>query len=308
MSLPEWLPPALATLSDRRDLGAGWAYERKLDGIRAIAYVASDRVRLLSRNRLRLDGDYPEVTEALRGQSGSLVVDGEVVAFRGRDTSFEILQQRRRLGRRVRVVYYAFDLLHADGRDLRGEPLRERRRRLREVLDTGGSLRVTTARRGDAAALLDEACGKGWEGLIAKRMDAPYTGRRTGDWLKLKCSLEQEFVVGGFTDPKGTRVGFGALLLGYHEEGGLRYAGEVGTGFDRATLVSLARRLGESEREASPFDDLVRRPKGVHWVEPALVAQVGFTEWTRDGRLRHPRFLGLREDKDPSEVVRERPA
>jgi bifunctional non-homologous end joining protein LigD len=303
-----WVDPMLATLSDRREFDAGWAFERKLDGIRALAFVEPPEVRMYSRNRLRLDEAYPEVVEALARQTHSMVLDGEMVAFRGRTTSFEILQQRRRLGRRVRVVYYVFDLLRLDGKDQRKLPLAERRRRLRAALATGPAVRMTVQRRGDAARLLEDACARGWEGLIAKRLDAPYTGRRSNDWLKLKCSLEQEFVVGGFTDPKGSRVGFGALLLGYQEGGGLRYAGEVGTGFDRATLLELDARLRALETDVSPFADLVRRPKGVHWVRPEMVAQVGFSEWTRDGRLRHPRFLGIRLDKSPGEVVRERPA
>ncbi|MCA1727132.1 MAG: non-homologous end-joining DNA ligase [Actinobacteria bacterium] len=303
-----WLDPMLATLSKRREFDRGWVFERKLDGIRALGFVTPGRVRLYSRNRLRLDQGYPELTAALAGQALPMVVDGEVVAFRGRETSFELLQQRRHLGRRVRIVYYVFDLLELDGRDVRRLTLAERRSLLRGSVTAGAFVKMTTTRRGRAERLLDEACAKGWEGLIAKRLDAPYTGRRSENWLKLKCSLAQEFVVAGFTDPKGSRVGLGALVLGYHEEGKLRPAGEVGTGFDRATLAELHGRLSTKETDESPFPGVTRRPKGVHWVRPELVAQVEFSEWTRDGRLRHPRFLGLREDKPPAEVIRERPS
>jgi bifunctional non-homologous end joining protein LigD len=170
---------------------------------------------------------------------------------------------------------------------------------------TGDRLRVSPHRNADGESYLREACARGWEGLIAKRADSPYTSARSRDWLKLKCSAEQELVVGGYTAPKGSRVELGALLVGHFEGGRLRYAGKVGTGFDRATLRDLARRLEPLRRDDSPFADEVKAP-ATTWVEPELVVQVGFSEWTRDGRLRHPRFLGGREDKDAREVVRER--
>ena len=312
MRMPGWVEPMLATLTDQRDLPADWLYERKLDGIRALAFVTDDGARLLSRNRLELAG-YPEVASALRARAApDVILDGEVVGYVGRRTGFEVLQQRHHLPRRgrgaLRIEYSVFDIMWAAGEDLRPLPLLERKRILRKALRPGGALRLSAYRRGDATMLLDAACGRGWEGLIAKRPDAPYAKGRSRDWLKLKCSLEQEFVVGGFTDPKGSRQGLGALLLGYHEDGGLRYAGEVGTGFDHRTLLELRARLGGLEVEESPYVDLSRRPKGVHFVEPRLVVQVAFSEWTRDGRLRHPRFLGERTDKSPGEIVRERPA
>ena len=165
-------------------------------------------------------------------------------------------------------------------------------------------LRLTPSRTRDGERLYAEACRKGWEGLIAKRAEAPYTHGRSRDWLKFKCTAEQELVIGGYTAPRGSRSDLGALLLGYFEDGRLRYAGKVGTGFTRATLADLSARLAPLRRDSSPFADLVREPHTT-WVEPRLVAQVGFSEWTRDGRLRHPRFLGLRDDKAAEEVVRE---
>ncbi|MEW2218444.1 non-homologous end-joining DNA ligase [Streptomyces sp. NPDC006990] len=307
--------PMLAEPSDRRDFPAGrWIFERKLDGVRMLAVREHGRERLLSRTGRRMAETWPEIADALAAQSCSdFTVDGEIVALvRGR-TDFARLQQRMQLStaRRARasgvaVTYYVFDLLRLDGTDLTRLPLRTRKSLLRRTLEFGGPLRFTTHRNEGGGRLLEEACARGWEGLIAKRADGRYLPRRSPDWLKLKCTGGQEFVVGGFTEPAGTREGFGALLLGHYENGALRYAGKAGTGYDRGTLLSLRRALDRLAAERSPFADPVRE-RGVHWVQPRLVAQIGFTEWTRDGMLRHPRFLGLRDDKDPGDVVRERP-
>jgi bifunctional non-homologous end joining protein LigD len=283
-----------ATLTDERFDDPDWIFERKLDGIRCLAFGT----RLESRNGLSLNGRFPTIAEALAGSTSTL--DGEVVAFSGSQTSFQ------RLGQRGRAVYfYVFDILEREGRDLRDLPLLERKRVLREVVKPAGPIRITPYRRSSGIALYEEACRRGWEGLIAKRADSPYVGKRSRDWLKWKCDAEQELVIGGYTEPKGSRIELGALLVGYWEDGGLRYAGKVGTGFGRETLRDLAARLAPLRRDDSPFADAPRL-RSATWVEPRLVAQVGFTEWTRDGRLRHPRFVGLREDKDPRDVVRER--
>jgi DNA ligase D-like protein (predicted ligase) len=307
--------PMLATLSDRRDFGsAGWIFERKLDGVRVLVVREGGDVRLLSRTGKPLNGSYPEIVEALAAQDCTdFTADGEIVAFdRGR-TSFERLQQRMQLtdprqarATGVAVTYYLFDLLRLDGTDVRALPLRARKQLLRSALDFTGPLRFTTHRNQGGQELLDEACGRGWEGLIAKVADGRYVTRRSPDWLKLKCEAGQEFVIGGCTEPAGSRVGFGALLIGYYQGERLRYAGKVGTGYDHATLVGLRRRLDELAVQRSPFAEPVRE-RGARWAEPELVAQIGFTEWTRDGKLRHPRFLGLRDDKEPREVVREKP-
>jgi bifunctional non-homologous end joining protein LigD len=206
------------------------------------------------------------------------------------------------------VFLYVFDVLHLDGYDVRALPLRARKRLLRGALEFHGPVRLTPHRNEAGEALYAEACRKGWEGLIAKRADSPYTSARSKDWLKFKCSAEQELVIGGYTAPKGSREEFGALLVGHFADGELRYAGKVGTGFDRATLADVAARMRPLRRDDSPFAeaDVPVRVRGASWVEPELVAQIGFSEWTRDGRLRHPRFLGLREDKPAREVVRER--
>jgi bifunctional non-homologous end joining protein LigD len=301
--LPDRVEPMKAVLTEERFSDEAWLYERKLDGIRCIAIKADRQVRLLSRNDLSLNGRFSHVAAALEEDAGTrFVLDGEVVAFAGGQTSFERLQQQGE--RHVEIFYYVFDLLHLAGQDVTALPLRARKSLLREAVGWHGPLRFTPHRNRDGEALYEEACRKGWEGLIAKRADGPYVHGRSRDWLKFKCSAEQELVIGGYTAPRGSRTDLGALLLGVYDDGRLRYAGKVGTGFTRATLADLAARLAPLIRDTSPFVDRVREPHST-WVEPRLVAQVGFSEWTRDGRLRHPRFLGLRDDKAAQEVVRE---
>ncbi len=294
-----------AVLTDARFSDPDWIFERKLDGIRCITIRTGADVHLLSRNDLSLNARYPELAEALAAEAcDRFAVDGEVVAFDGAQTSFARLAQRAR--RHVPVFLYVFDVLWLEGHDVRRLPLRIRKRLLRRALDFHGPVRWTPYRNRDGEALFREACRTGWEGLIAKRADSPYVTTRSRDWLKLKCDQGQELVIGGFTAPRGSRVEFGALLLGYNRNGRLEYAGKVGTGFDAGTLRSLGARLRELRRDDSPFADAgAIRERGVTWVEPRLVAQIGFTEWTGSGRLRHPRFLGLRDDKAASEVVRE---
>ena len=297
------MEPMKAVLTDKRFSDPGWIFERKLDGIRCLAFKADGRVRLRSRNDLSLDGRFPEIATALEEDPVTdVVLDGEIVAFDGAQTSFARLQQRGE--RPTPVFFYVFDILRVAGGDVTGEPLRARKALLRRTLTFADPIRMTAHRNRDGEAFFAEACRKGWEGLIAKRADAPYTHGRSRDWLKFKCSAEQELVVGGYTAPRGSRTDLGALLLGYYADGRLRYAGKVGTGFTRATLRDLAGRLSGLRRDTSPFADEIRE-RGATWVEPRLVAQVGFSEWTRDGRLRHPRFLGLREDKAAADVVRE---
>jgi bifunctional non-homologous end joining protein LigD len=316
-AVPDWLEPELATLTGERFSDPDWLYERKFDGERVLAYSGSGRLRLLTRNRKDVSGTYPELAAALAGQDRSgFVADGEVVAFDGDATSFSRLQQR--LGVRdpdpaliaaVPVIYYLFDVLWADGADVRDRPLAERKDILRGLLSFGHPLRFTEHRTEDGEAYYALACASGWEGLVVKRGDAPYRAGRSRDWLKFKCQNSQEFVIGGWTEPQGTRTGLGALLLGYYDDdGALAYAGKVGTGFSVAVLGRLAAELAGLERAGPPFAPGARLPgAGVHWAEPSLVGQVAFSEWTTAGELRHPRFQGLRRDKDPRAVVRERP-
>jgi DNA ligase D-like protein (predicted ligase) len=294
-----------AVLTRERFSDPAWIFERKLDGIRCVAIRSGDRVRLLSRNDLSLNGRYPEVAKALEGEAcHRFALDGEIVAFEGSRTSFARLAQRAH--HHVPVFFYAFDLTWLEGYDVRPLPLQTRKRLLRAAVRAADGVRITPHRNGAGEAMFHEGCRKGWEGVIAKRADSPYAATRSRDWLKFKCEHGQELVIGGYTSPQGSRVELGALLVGYYDGERLRYAGKVGTGFDRATLRELGARLRELTRDDSPFADAAEiRERGVTWTEPALVAEVAFSEWTSAGRLRHPRFLGLRDDKPAREVVRE---
>ena len=290
-----------AVLTDDRFSDPNWIFERKHDGIRCIAIRDGGPVRMLSRNDLSLNERYPSVAAALDAQPGSrFAVDGEVVAYVHGEASFGSFGKPG-----ATLYYYVFDILWLDGEDVRGRTLLERKALLRDALVWDDPIRWTEYRVGEGEAMFAEACASGWEGVIAKRADSVYTPRRSRDWLKFKCEHGQELVIGGFTAPRGSRIEFGALLVGvYDADGALRYAGKVGTGFDRATLKDLGARLRELVREDSPFADAPRL-RDATWVEPELVAQVGFAEWTSAGRLRHPRFLGLRIDKPARSVVRE---
>lgn len=294
-----------AVLSREAFSDADWLFERKLDGIRCLAIRDGGTPRMLSRNDLDLAARYPEIRDALAEQSRQrFAVDGEIVAFDRGQTSFARLAQRGH--RTVAVFYYVFDLLWLDGFDVRALPLRTRKRLLRDTLSMGGRLRLSTHRNDAGEAMFDHACRQGWEGVVAKRADSPYRETRSRDWLKFKCEAGQELVIGGFTAPRGSRTELGALLLGYYADGQLRYAGKVGTGFDRETLEDLGRRLGALRRDSTPFAEADSiRESGITWVAPQLVAEVAFTEWTTAGRLRHPRYMGLREDKTAEQVVRE---
>ena len=268
----------LATLTDRRDFGDGWLLERKFDGERCVARKAGNDVRLESRTGKDLTSTYPEVRAAVAAQhSRDLLVDGEVVSYDGDQTSFARLQQRLGLTSpspehvaSYPVVYCVFDILEVDGERLTNRPLIERRSMLTKKIRSSSALQPTEAWRGDSQRRFIAACRSGWEGLIAKRVDAPYAAGRSKDWLKLKCLWEQEFVVGGYTDPGGSRTDFGALLVGYYEQGTLRYAGKVGTGYTNATLRELGRRLRALEVTEAAFVDARPIPaaptgRGLSW-------------------------------------------
>jgi len=313
---PDWIDPQLATLTRDRFSDAGWIFERKLDGERCLAFGRDGQVHLMTRNQKSANAAYPELAEALAAQEASdFIVDGEVVSFDRDRTSFPLLQQRIHVGHpsaelrnRIPVYYYLFDIVYSGGEDVRSRPLRERKELLRRQFTFDDPLRFTAHRNGDGEAYFRQACQDGWEGLIAKRADAPYRSGRSKDWLKFKCESGQEFVIGGYTDPQGTRTGFGALLLGYYDPGGqLVYAGKVGTGFNHELLHDLHAEMARIERDQPAFDQGKLPKSGVHWIKPTLVGEVGFSEWTEAGELRHPRFQGLRRDKAPTEVVRETP-
>lgn len=287
---PSWLSPMAATLTRERFVGPEWVFERKLDGIRLLAFKHGSDVQLLSRNRLPQNESYPSfVTAIAKLPAKNLILDGEATG---------VWNARDPLG------YHVFDILWRDDRDLTAEPLDVRREELLK-LKLKAPLQVVP--RLDDAEPWELARREGWEGVIAKRADSVYEHRRSPHWLKMKVEASQELVVGGFTEPQGKRVGLGALLVGYFDGGDFVFAGKLGTGFDGKLLVTLRQRLDGLEVPSTPFTRAEGLPrKDVHWVEPALVVQVAFMEWTSHGKLRHPRLLGLREDKAAREVTRDR--
>lgn len=309
---PDWEDPMLATLTHDIFSDPAWVYGRKLDGARCIAYRKAGSVRLMSRTRHDMSASFPEISDAfVTMPPGDYILDGEIVAFRDGETDFQMLQPRlgvadpgqaRATG--IPVFYYLFDILYFEGYDVTQLPLTGRKALLEKAIQYRDPLRFLEDRAGDGLVYFREACRQRWEGLIAKRAESTYQHRRSDDWLKFKCIGQQEFVIGGYTEPHGKRTGFGALLLGYYDHGRLRYAGKVGTGFSDRTLTQLMEKLKPIEQKTSSFSEQVRE-KEVHWVEPALVAEIGFENWTTEGRLRQPRYRGLRYDKNPKDVVRE---
>ncbi len=313
-AMPAFTQPMLATLHKRAFSDPDWIFETKFDGQRSLLWRRGPSVRLITRNEKDRTSHYPELAEAvLRAGSPPLIADGEIVAFERDVTSFSRLQERMQNAHpsvvqiaAVPVVFYLFDLIWFDGYDLSALPVTARKSLLRRAITFEDPIRFSDHLDEEGEAAFEEACRRGWEGLVAKHASSPYVHGRSREWLKLKCLNEQEFVVVGWTDPRGNRTGLGALLVGYHDDGRLRFAGKVGTGFSDRELARLLGRLVALERPTPPVVDATGLPrKGVHWLRPALVAQIGFSEWTQDGKLRQPRYLGLRDDKPPEQVVRE---
>jgi bifunctional non-homologous end joining protein LigD len=280
---PEWIKPMAATLTQERFAGPEWIFERKFDGIRLLAYKKGSQVELFSRNQL--PQHIPALARAIaKLPHRELILDGEI-DWHGP------------------AAYYVFDIMWIDGRDVTGLPIEERRALLKSLPLARPLHRVRAL---DDAKPWERAQREGWEGVIAKRLGSVYEQRRSPHWLKMKCELAQEFVVGGFTDPQGSRVGLGALLVGYYDKDDLVFAGKIGTGFDTKLLIDMRARLDRIETAKTPFTKAVGLPRvRAHWVKPKIVVQVGFIQWTKYNKLRHPRLLGVRKDKDPREVVRE---
>jgi bifunctional non-homologous end joining protein LigD len=324
LSMPVFVEPMKARLVSDPPKGE-WHYEMKFDGWRALALKGGQGVQLLSRNNKGFTDKFPDIVQAV----GALpveraVIDGEIAAIdpEGR-SSFQLLQAYDTGSERPPLLYYAFDLLELEGRDLTGLPLTERRELLLSLIPPQDSvIRFSVTLGTDGPRLLKEASKLGLEGLIGKQPHSQYeVGSRSGAWIKLKLHQEQEFVIGGYTPPEGSRKFFGSLIVGVRDGKKLVAAGKVGTGFDHALLKSLHARFRKLERKECPFANLPAATAGkwgqgitasemkrCHWLDPVLVCQVKFSEWTRDGRLRQPVFLGLREDKNPADVVRERPS
>jgi bifunctional non-homologous end joining protein LigD len=290
-----------ATLTQERFTGPQWIFERKLDGIRLLAFKNGPDVRLLSRNRLPLNASYPSVVEAIANLPvHDVILDGEALGVWGSSATLRTGPSTRP---RTGPGYHVFDILWLNGRDVTSLPLDARRALLNDLPLRSPLERVESINDPEP---WERACREGWEGVVAKRRDTPYEHRRSPHWLKMKCEATQEFVVGGFTDPQRSRVGLGALLVGYFEGNDLVFAGKVGTGFDTKLLLELRARLDLLELPKPPFTKGVGLPrKGAHWARPEIVVQVAFIEWTVHGKLRHPRLLGIRVDKSPREVTRE---
>jgi bifunctional non-homologous end joining protein LigD len=312
-ALADYVAPMLATLMSEPPAGDDWIHEIKYDGYRLVARIERGKARLFSRNEKEWTASFPEVARDLAALPVQTAwIDGEVVVLdeSGR-SSFQALQNALASPKTKGLAFFAFDIMYLDGYDLRGVALQERKRVLREIAaKPPGVVRVGPELAGSGNEFFAQACKLGLEGIIAKRAESTYaSGLRTREWQKIKCIQRQEMVIGGYTEPQGSRKGFGALLLGYHEDGKLKYAGKVGTGFDDAMLRKLTPELVKREIQKPAFADPPRgyEAKGAHWIRPELVAEIAFTEWSRDGALRHPSFQGLRPDKKATDVVRERP-
>jgi bifunctional non-homologous end joining protein LigD len=327
-SKPHFVEPMKARLVEEPPAHGDWLYELKFDGIRAIALKDRKKVSLISRNGNKLDKRFPEIAKAVESAPAEeCVMDGEAVALdqEGR-SSFQLLQALEIEGRKAPLRFYAFDLLQLNGKSLLELPLEQRKEILAKVCENvGDSIRYSGEISGDVKSLLVEVKKRGLEGLIGKQRGSKYEpGRRSGAWIKLKTVNEQEFVIGGYTPPGGSRKYFGAILVGYYENGKkkgdsrLRFAGKVGSGFTGKSLATLHRKFQQQERDSCPFVDLPHKTAGqwsqnitpsmmkkMHWVNPKFVAEIKFSEWTRDGKLRQPVFLGIREDKNATEVKRE---
>lgn len=320
--LPKFIEPMMAKLALAAPKG-DWVYEIKFDGFRALALRGGSQARLLSRNEKDLGGKFPELMESILALPvRDAILDGEIVALdnQGR-SSFQLLQARELDQERPPLVFYAFDLIQLDGESLIDLPLEERKSKLAELLGgQSGDIRFSSGMDSDLKKLLTQVRKLGLEGLIGKRRGSRYEpGTRSGTWIKLKLQQEQEFVIGGYTDPEGARQHIGALLVGVYEKKQLKFCGKVGTGFNAKLLTSLHRAFKKNASDKCPFANLPEKRAGrwgqgitpaefrrCHWLEPSMVCQVKFSEWTRDDRLRQPVFLGLREDKDAAEVIREK--
>jgi bifunctional non-homologous end joining protein LigD len=298
--IPFRISPMLATLVPEPFHESNWIYEEKYDGVRMLAYKEGAKVTLMSRNAIDRTARYPTIAAAVAQlKPKTLLLDGEVVVFNKKNvSSFQALQQGS-----GRASYAVFDCLYCNGRDLRKEPLSERRAILETVVTRQPPLLLSVKLAANGLKAFQLATKRGFEGIVAKNLTSRYVERRSIDWLKVKVHQEDEFIIGGFTQPSGSRQYFGALLLGVYSSKQLTYVGKVGTGFDDKTLASLYKKFRPLIRARSPFASDVRE-RGATFLAPKLIAQISFTEWTQDGKLRHPVFLGLRDDKRPEEVVR----
>ena len=316
MRQPSFIAPMLATLTKDYFSDKDWLYEHKFDGERCIAIKKNGVVTLKSRNRNSMNAKYPELVAALTKQKAdNFIIDGEIVSKNKKGVSdFELLQGRINLSKpgdiekRIPINYCIFDLMYLDGYDTRHLPLLTRKKLLKPLLSYNKILTYTTHIIKDGLPYFKKACHLKWEGLIAKHITSTYVGKRSREWLKFKCIMQQELVIAGYTAPQGSRAYFGALLVGYYNKAGnLIYAGKVGTGFDEKTLNMLGKKLERLHRTSCPFTSYTGPTRNVQWVRPVLVAEFHFAQWTNAGRLRVGRYKGLRDDKNAKDVVKETP-
>jgi DNA ligase D-like protein (predicted ligase) len=314
---PSFVEPMLATLTKEYFSSKDWIYETKFDGERCIAIKKRGKVSLMSRNHRSINDEYPELVEALLAQKAdNFIIDGEIIALnKQRISDFELLQSRINLKaladikakvKTIPIYYCIFDLMYVDGYDIRSLPLSVRKQILKKLLTFNKMLTYTTHKIGNGITLFKQACKRHLEGLIVKKIDSTYLDKRSRLWLKFKCGIGQELVIGGYTEPQRSRTDFGALLVGYYKRGKLQFAGKVGTGFNQTTLTMLGKKLRALEVKSCPFVDYNGpETRTIHWVKPVLVAEFEFAQWTNKGRLRVPRYKGLRADKRAQDVVQE---
>lgn len=318
LAQPSFVKPMLATLTKNYFSDKNWFYEHKFDGERCLAFKKNGVVKLMSRNRRNINAEYPELVEALtRQKADNFIIDGEIVAHAKQGQSdFELLQGRINLRdledvqhkqKAIKINYCIFDLIYTDGSDTRHLPLYARKELLKKLLVYKKPLVYTTHKVGNGIPFFKKACKLHWEGLIAKDKNSTYVSRRSTSWLKFKCIMQQELVIGGYTEPRGSRSDFGALLVGYYKGDKLFFAGKVGTGFDQETLSMLGKKLRKIPATKCPFTNYTGTERAIHWVKPLLVAEFEFAEWTASKRLRVGRYKGLRTDKKARDVVRETP-
>lgn len=312
IKMPNWVDPMLATLTDKYFDSEHYLYEHKWDGERILAFKNGKKVSLLTRNKKSATNIYPTIVKMLEEQHfNKFIIDGEVIAISNGKSDFSLLQKRMHsensLQNNINICFYVFDIIYFDKYDLTNLELIDRKKLLEQVIGQTEIIKLTEYIIKSGIKYYNEACKLGWEGIIAKNIHSSYESKRSRNWLKFKCLMQQEFVIGGYTEPEGRRPGFGALLLGYYKNNDLIYVGKVGTGFDDHTLYEISRKLSSIEQKKSSFKEVNIPTRGIHWVKPNLVAEIKFSQWTSYDKLRHARFMGLREDKNPKEVVKEQP-
>lgn len=315
---PLFIPVMLATLTKNYFSRKDWLYEHKFDGERCLAIKKKGKVYLISRNDKKMNDEYPELVQALLKQNAdNFIIDGEIISKNKKGLSdFQLLQGRINVHQtaevetkeqKIPIEYCIFDLMYVDGYDTRTLPLYARKELLKKLLKYNNTLLYTEHQIGNGIAFFKKACSLGWEGLIAKKIDSTYVGIRSPLWLKFKCIMKQELVIGGYTAPKRSRKHFGALLVGYYDKGKFMYAGKVGTGYTEEVLAMLGKKLKKLTITKCPFSNYDESSSGVFWVKPQLVAEFQFANWTKAGKLRVGRYKGLRDDKAAKNVVKEIP-